>query len=117
MLNKKDLRTGMKVTTRNGDECIVLLNIQHEYSGDKDIIVGLKNKNWWLMLSEYNDNLTYKYGRSEFDIVKVEIPIHLMDLVADTKSVEWKQPVKKMTLSEIEAELGYKIEIVKNSRK
>ena len=40
-----------------------------------------------------------------------------MDLVADTKSVEWKQPVKKMTLSEIEAELGYKIEIVKNSRK
>ena len=114
MLNKKDLRTGMKVTTRGGDEGIVLLNMQHKHTEDEDIIIGLENKKWWLKLSRYNDDLTYKDNKSEFDIVKVEVPIHLMDLVADTESVEWEQLVKKMTLSEIEAELGYKIKIVKN---
>ena len=103
MLYKSDLRTGMKVTTREGIEYIVLLNVKHEYSDDEDIIVGVTDTNNWLRLDSYNNNLTFKDREmKEFDIVDVKIPHHLVNLIADTKSLEWTFQRKEMTQAEIE---------------
>ena len=114
MLYKSDLRTGMKVTTREGIEYIVLLNVKHECSDDKDIIVGVTDTNNWLRLDSYNNNLTFKdRTMKEFDIVDVKIPHHLANLIADTKSLEWSFQRKEMTQAEIEKILGYKIKIIK----
>ena len=114
MLNikKSDLRTGMKVTLRNGDNYIVLLNARHKYSNNKDILVGYHNYNIcdWVVLDNYNEDLTYSNKeRERFDIVKVEECEHLGELF--THRLKFSQPTKEMTLAEIEKELGYKIKI------
>ena len=114
MLYKSDLRTGMKVTTREGIEYIVLLNVKHECSDDKDIIVGVTDIDNWLRLDSYNDNLTFKDRMMrELDIIDVKVPFHLANLIADTKSLEWSFQRKEMTQAEIEKILGYKIKIIK----
>ena len=114
MLYKSDLKTGMKVTTREGIEYIVLLNVKHEYSDAKDIIVGVTDIDNWLRLDSYNDNLTFKDRMMrELDIIDVKVPSHLANLIADTKSLEWGLQIKEMTQAEIEETLGYKIKIIK----
>ena len=91
-----------------------MLNVKHEYSDDEDIIVGVTDTNNWLRLDSYNNNLTFKdRTMKEFDIVDVKIPHHLVNLIADTKSLEWGLQIKEMTQAEIEETLGYKIKIIK----
>ena len=111
-IKKSDLRTGMKVTLRNGDNYIVLLNARHIYTNDRDILVGYHNYNIcdWLPLYGYKEDLTYSNrGYNNFDIVKVEECEHLGYLFTDR--LEFSQPIKEMTLAEIEKELDYKIKI------
>ena len=114
MINKSDLRTGMKVTTMEGVEYIVLLNVKHEYSDAKDIMVGVTDIDNWLRLDSYNNNLTFKdRAMKELDIIDIKVPYHLANLIADTKSLEWGFQKKEMTQAEIENILGYKIKIIK----
>ena len=119
MLNikKSDLRTGMKVTLRNGDNYIVLLNAKHKYSDNKNILVGYHNYDCcdWLILDRYNEDLTYNDGKfDEFDIVKVEECEHLGHLFTDKLEFS-QQQIKEMTLEEIERELGCKIKLKPNN--
>ena len=113
---KSDLRTGMKVTLRNGNEYIVLLNCKHRRSNNKDILVGYKNCNNcdWIPLDNYNEDLTYSdKGCKFFNIVKVEECEHLGFLFADR--LEFSSSQREMTLEEIEKELGYKIKLKPNN--
>ena len=113
---KSDLKTGMKVTLRNGDEYIVLLNATHKYTNHKNILVGYKNCNCcdWIPLNEYDEDLTYSNKVSKFfDIVNVEECEHLGYLFTDR--LEFNQQIKEMTLEEIEQKLGYKIKLKSNN--
>ena len=84
-------------TVLKGDECITLGN------GCSYIISN--GEAWCSNLDEkYNEDLTYSNNYEFFDIIKI----------THEGKVVWerKEEIKKMTLKEIEKELGYKIEIV-----
>lgn len=120
-MTKSELRTGMIVTMRNGNEYVFF----------KDFAVGddycMKNDNEgiivngqlpsWARIKNYNNDLKHNTYQ-DLDIVKVEIPSHpyaFTNIPYDKgyRKLMWerKEP-KKMTVSEIEAILGYKIEVV-----
>ena len=118
----KDLKTGMRIILRNGQEYIVLKNVvtPYKYEGKQDmyILVG----GGWMSSSSYNNDLTSKNNNKEYDIIKVyaqnrgeyidgrvlqENEIKNMNLIWERKEK------KKMTVSEICKELGYDVEIVK----
>ena len=84
-------------TVLKGDECITLGN------GCSYIISN--GEAWCSNLDEkYNEDLTYSNNYEFYDIIKITY---------EGKVVwERKEEIKKMTLEEIEKELGYKIEIV-----
>ena len=84
-------------TVLKGDECITLGN------GCSYIISN--GEAWCSNLDEkYNEDLTYSNNYEFYDIIKITY---------EGKVVwERKEEIKKMTLKEIERELGYKIEIV-----
>lgn len=66
-MKKKDLKSGMIVKTYNGMYYLVLLDTGMKLSDltDKDVLVGIDEnggieKNGWMKLSEYNDNLEHE---------------------------------------------------------
>lgn len=65
-MKKSKLKTGMRITQRNGDTAIVLLG-----TSNGDIVSCIGTKGTWSPLEEYNSDLTNKHGQ-EYDIVKVE---------------------------------------------
>lgn len=119
-MEKSDLRTGHIVTTREGNEYMVYLDIDTEYTdfNGKDVLVGTGVS--WNSLEYYNEDLTYHDEREEFDIVKVERGVHpycLQDISHGKakREILWereKEP-KEMTVAEIEKLLGYPVKIVK----
>ena len=115
-----DLKTGMIVTWRNGRKCIVLRDTPKfgrlQYT-NKNFLVSCCD-NGWTTLCNYNDDFTNKIFDG-YDIVKVEVPDHPCDCFNHERNnffngkVVWEEnPVVKMTVSEIEKKLGYKIKIV-----
>lgn len=113
---KADLEDGMVVELRNGKHLLVIkrgkkikmLTETQYYSGD-DVTDDLREKN----ISE---------KRGELDIVKVFAPAPLEKVANVLNLIEMKGEMlwerrEKMTLEEIEQELGYKIEIVEVDEK
>ena len=117
---KSDLKTGMKVTLRNGKEYIVLSNCKHRFSNDTNIIVRYGRSSSfsgseWLKLTSYDEDLHMKNRELlQHDIVLVEECEHLGYLFSDTKPA-YSKMIKEMTLEEIEDELGYKIKLKPNN--
>jgi len=77
-MNKSDLRTGMKVMLRNGDEYIVLCNFasDHEHYKIKDKMVFLSNNiNCWNDDRSYDNCLENSIDKN-LDIMKVFSPEH-----------------------------------------
>lgn len=109
-----DLRTGMKVTLRNGQECIVLLNFSHGYDDATDILLNVENL-YWDPLTSYTEDLKHQTFKNE-DIVKIEQPNHayaIFKSVGYGFTTIWERKERKnMTIEEIEAELGYPIKII-----
>lgn len=118
-MNKSDLKTGMRIVTRNGSEFIVLENVMTPSRTVQNMYV--KKDGGFMSEGLYNEDLTAKSGQKEWDIVKVYVQnqgeyldaavisgdIECMDLI-------WERDDKKeMTIQEIEKELGYSIKIVK----
>ena len=114
---KSDLRTGMKVTLRNGNEYIVLLNAKHNFSTDTNLLISLptnEDECDWLLLDDYTEELLDKDSRwSRFDIVKVEMCEHLGHLF--TNKLRFSPIQREMTLEEIEKEIGCKIKLKPNN--
>ena len=124
-MKKSDLKTGMKVTLRNGYECIVLRNFAYEFPSDIDVLISINTNHYWFSFDSYNDDLSYDgYNDdlsqqdpqgNEYDIVKVESPDHAL-LVFDTiqKSnpkygfkghkwnLEWKRDQTTYTIDGVE---------------
>lgn len=106
---KSDLKDGMVVEYRDGDRRIVL--------GDK--LIGYDS---WVDIVAFNDNLECKNNKdlnidkvynSDSHILKDYFKDKSLTLIWERNKKE-EEPAKKMTVAEIEKELGYKVEIVSN---
>ena len=107
---KSDLKDGMVVELRKGRKALFLNN------------TFMTECNTWLSLKDYNENLTYSSQNSTnspYDICKVfnSEAVIIDDIFKNNKlNLIWErpkeEPTKKMTVEEIEKELGYKVEIV-----
>lgn len=81
-IKKSELKTGLIVTTRAGEEYMVFMNVKTGYTGDGkyDVIVNIRDSDRWNNLDSYDEDLTYHgitSGRyAEWDIVKVEMYDH-----------------------------------------
>ena len=113
-----DLKTGMIVTLRNGDEYVVFRNCKNLYNFDSsDILVNAKLYSWH-NLSKYTDDLCCCPNK-EWDVVKVEIPYHPystmnIDYEREKREVFWeREKVLEVTMAEIEEKFGCKVKIVK----
>ena len=116
----KDLKTGMRIILRNGQELIVLKDVVTPNDKQEGIYISINGG--WLSNDNYNNDLTCKGENRKYDIMKVyaqnrgsfidgtvlrKNAIRYMDLI-------WERvEVKEMTVSEIEEKLGYPIKIIK----
>lgn len=115
-MKKSDLRTGYRVTLRNGERYIVLLNCKHRFDYAENILLNAKQYEW-RTLGYFNDDLTHIDYSSE-DIVKIEEPSHIYAILKENSSdypyetIWTRQKPKEMTLADIEAILGYSVKII-----
>ena len=118
----KDLKTGMRIILRNGQEYIVLKNVITPYKseGKQDMYVYINGG--WMSSSSYNNDLTVKSKDREFDIMKVYVQnngeyidgsVLKKDAIKYMDKIWERKEKKKMTVSEICKELGYDVEIIK----
>ena len=123
IFTKDDLKTGMIVTFRNGTRCLVMRDISYPLrvnaDGCTNFFIGLDDSETWTYFDNYGDDLTNIFSKT-FDIVKVERVEYPIDILHREKwerheaIVVWERiEPKKMTLAEIEKELGYPVEVVK----
>lgn len=122
-MKKSELKTGMIVTLRNGNEYVFMKDfiVDDDYtmgSCNEGIIVN-GHKPSWSKMNHYDHNLkAITISDRSLDIMKVEIPNHpyaFTNIPYNRKyrKLVWeRKEVKQMTVAEIEAILGYKIEIV-----
>lgn len=120
-MKKQDLNNGDIVLDRNGDKYIVLKNSKY-YGGKTDIIVDLRNTQF-LVLKEYNNDLTFCNGETEYDIMAVcsnnYVGDNIRDHIINNEEEKWtwkRQEVKEMTLAEISEALGYEVKVVKEEK-
>ena len=131
-MKKSEIKNGMHVITRSGDEYVIVSDIyaqgQIDDHNTSDVLMLLIGDYGWMKFDEYNEDLTfhdedgdgYEWDDTdrEYDIVEVYTPKYYIYTLAsittdgDKFTRLWKRDVKKMTKREIEKELGYEIEIV-----
>lgn len=105
-----DLKTGMIVTTRNGNSYIVM----RDFIDDGDVLAGLSCSNiisvTWTSLSNYNQDMTYS-GFPYLDIVSVYASYPYS---ADTPTrLLWERnEYQEVTMKEIEEKFGCKVKII-----
>lgn len=103
---KKDLKSGMVVELRNGSKRLIIECVEGL------ICAEISNADF---ASQYNKDLTHSVHK-HLDIQKVfDYPtISLNYMIDRNKKPIWERKVpKRMTITEIEKELGYPVEIVK----
>lgn len=106
----KDLQTGMVVETRLGKKYLII-NLDGELFG-----IGM---NCYITLDgeqPHKSNMTWP-DNSDLDIMKVFKPAlnEFSRMLSDERNCIWnREEVRKMTVSEICKELGYKVEIVRD---
>ena len=99
VINKDDIKEGDIITLRNGDRLLI--------DADKDVSdLSGKNNNPVYSLYCFENDMTYRDGNSNYDIVKVERPVEY-SIVYD------KEAVREMTVEEISKALGYEVKVVK----
>lgn len=117
-MKKSDLKTGMRVKTRSGEIFLVIKDIDSQNYGHQD--VAFVHDLGFMPGDSYDCELKC-YKNKNFDIVEV---FRLVDtsnrefltgniLRLDHRYSIWRrQEPMKMTVSEIEKELGYPVEII-----
>ncbi len=106
-MKKQDLKSGMLVQFRDGN-VFMLIN---------DALVS---DGGWMSLGNIDKDLNYICHDDEWDIMKVSkvlnghylIPTHWNEKTLNKNLLWEREETKKMTVSEIQKELGYKIEII-----
>ena len=110
----KDLKTGMIVTTRNGNSHIVM----RDFIDAGDVLAGLSCSNiisgTWTSLSNYNQDMTHP-TRAFLDIMSV---YDSYPYSADTpkKLLLERKEYKEVTMKEIEEKFGCKVKIVEEDK-
>lgn len=108
-MKKSELKTGMRAINRKGEVLFVSLN-----STGGDMLIDM-NDSSWTTLAKYDEDLLRTDELSELDIVKIKTPCYNCEMLnpdAKTFVVYRRVVAKKMTLEELEAILGYGVEIV-----
>lgn len=105
-MTKSKLKSGMIVKTREGDILLVV-----EIKGSLTLVA----RNEWNPTTNYCDDLKHE-DYDDLDIMEVydtePRSFASMTNLSDKKPIWVRKPKKKMTVSQIEKELGYEIEIV-----
>lgn len=117
IFKKSDLKNGMVVETRKGTKLLTFITTDES---NYENLIFINNTMW--IGDHYNEDLTrYEWKKDNFrDIVKVYIPKNnqksLEGLLEETnlKLIWDREQKEKMTLAEIEAKLGYKIDLVES---
>ena len=129
-MKKSDIKNGMHVITKSGDEYIIMSDIYapkqiEDNNTVKVVMLGIDGG--WMNFDQYDDDLCFRDKPSEvdeddwlYDIDEVYAPKYYawtLESVLKEKNKNdftrlWKRGVKKMTKAEIEEALGYEIEIV-----
>lgn len=120
-MKKSDIKNGMHLITNMGEEYVVVSDVYalNQTTTCKMVMVNLSNG--WMPLDDYNDDLQLQRhdGDCPYDIKEVYAPQFYANTFNSVRKNHsqfvklWERPrSKKMTKEEIEAELGYKIEIV-----
>ncbi len=104
-MKKSELRTLDIVVYRNNQERTVYLNT---VDGDK----LFKGNVVYNSLTTFSDDLKDVSGDKDLDIIKVKRLTNQISLNSGYDVIWTREEVKKMTVSEIQDELGYKIEII-----
>ena len=132
-MTKRELKTGMIVTTQDGMEYVVFRNVEYTYENPfenlngtttDDVLVNAKMHSW-SRLKYYNEDLTYNVSDGLTDrfakgneIVKVEIPYHpyafmKIDDEKSKRKLLWKREiVKEVTIADVEEKFGCKVKII-----
>lgn len=98
--NKGDIKEGDIITLRNGDRLLI--------DADKDVSdLSDENTNPIYSLYCFENDMTYRDGNSNYDIVKVERPVEYSTVY------DRKEEVREMTVEEISKALGYEVKVVK----
>lgn len=115
-----DYKIGTHFITREGVEYVLMPNVQR-YSNDNFSLSRL-NDDGWLGANDYDDDYRMIDEDDDFcqyDIAKIVQPMYNNCILLpyeyhkDIFKIVWERPeARKMTKAEIEAELGYVIEIV-----
>lgn len=115
---KNDLKTGMLVVLENGMEYTVMLGSVSVHHKHGDIIVH-KTAPSWHRLSNFNQDLSQvSTDCCMYSIVAVYLPSYHIDVMnnydTNKRKLLWERekPKTKLTVEEIEAKLGYKVEII-----
>jgi hypothetical protein len=123
-MQKSDIKNGMHVITNSGREYLIISNVEaNEQTFLANTIMVRLDGEGWLPLDKYNDDLCYRFNDNDddayYDIKEVYVSnfyVNILSSVHDAKNSftkVWERPItRKMTKAEIEAELGYKIEII-----
>lgn len=111
----KDLKTGWRVRTRNGDMYVVLKDCETRNYGHQDVMFINLNTNDFIVGSVFDSN-SLVHSDFEYDIMEVYETV-VNGLVFDKARLgklvwERTEEPKDMTLSEIEDALGYPVRIV-----
>ena len=118
-----DLKTGMIVTLRNGDEYVVfkdycVSDVTAPYC--KSGIICNAKEHTWTSLENFNEEMkcTNSILGADFDIMKVEAvshPYSFSDIGYEKhkRKTLWSGIVKEVTIAEIEEKFGCKVKIVK----
>ena len=128
-MKKSDLKTGMIIETRDGNEYVVFINTcqpgfcsdcYRDENGDIALIVNQENY-LWTSLNNYDEGLCKNDNNKYGDIVKIYIPSHpyaFMDITyekSDRKLIWEREPqIKEMTMEDLEKHFGCKIKIVES---
>lgn len=111
-MTKSDLRNGMRVVTRNGKTYTVFKDF---YSQCKLMDVLVSHCGTWMDLNTFNEDLTNQFFEAH-DIMEVKIVYHPYETFQqkcnDEKTIWTREKRKKLTISEIEQILGFKVEII-----
>lgn len=118
-MKKSDLKTGMIVITRDGNQFVVFIDVVDTCKGG-DLHSVIVNDEDWLSLKNYDENLIYKNDAlPEFDIIEIYAPSNLFGFMnieyeKDERKLLWKREdnIKEVTIRDIEDKFGCKVKIV-----
>lgn len=118
-----DLKTGMIVTIRRGDEFVVFKDFCLSDESKKTCQTGIicnAHTRTWAELENFNEEMECVNSilGKDFDIIKVEAVAHpysfsVMDYEKEKRKTLWNGIVQEVTMAEIEEKFGCKVKIVK----